>query len=389
MDFIFKKKKCFSYMLVIIIIFISMNFAFAEPNLDIKAKSALLMDFNTGDILYESNPHEKLPPASITKIMVLLITMESMEKGIIKLSDEVVVTGNAAGMGGSQVYLEEGEIQTVENLLKAICLRSANDASVAIAEHIAGSEEIFINKMNERAEQLEMKNTNFNNVSGLPSEDHYTTAYDIALMTRELLKHPKIHEWLKPWMAEIKVGKNKDVVQGLVNTNRLIKDYEGANGVKTGYTDEAGYCLSASAKRGNLQLISVVLGCESTKIRFEESKRMLDYGFATYDSITIGKKGDPIGIIPVEKGKTNEVNVIFNKDAFILLPKGSQSNIEREYILPDSLVAPIEENSKIGELLIKLDGKVIDKIELVSKESVESANFIDMFKNIMRNLVLN
>lgn len=389
MDFIFKKKKCFSYMLVIIIIFISMNFAFAEPNLDIKAKSALLMDFNTGDILYESNPHEKLPPASITKIMVLLITMESMEKGIIKLSDEVVVTGNAAGMGGSQVYLEEGEIQTVENLLKAICLRSANDASVAIAEHIAGSEEIFINKMNERADQLEMKNTNFNNVSGLPSEDHYTTAYDIALMTRELLKHPKIHEWLKPWMAEIKVGKNKDVVQGLVNTNRLIKDYEGANGVKTGYTDEAGYCLSASAKRGNLQLISVVLGCESTKIRFEESKRMLDYGFATYDSITIGKKGDPIGIIPVEKGKTNEVNVIFNKDAFILLPKGSQSNIEREYILPDSLVAPIEENSKIGELLIKLDGKVIDKIELVSKESVESANFIDMFKNIMRNLVLN
>ena len=376
-------------MLVIIIIFISMNFAFAEPNLDIKAKSALLMDFNTGDILYESNPHEKLPPASITKIMVLLITMESMEKGIIKLSDEVVVTGNAAGMGGSQVYLEEGEIQTVENLLKAICLRSANDASVAIAEHIAGSEEIFINKMNERADQLEMKNTNFNNVSGLPSEDHYTTAYDIALMTRELLKHPKIHEWLKPWMAEIKVGKNKDVVQGLVNTNRLIKDYEGANGVKTGYTDEAGYCLSASAKRGNLQLISVVLGCESTKIRFEESKRMLDYGFATYDSITIGKKGDPIGIIPVEKGKTNEVNVIFNKDAFILLPKGSQSNIEREYILPDSLVAPIEENSKIGELLIKLDGKVIDKIELVSKESVESANFIDMFKNIMRNLVLN
>lgn len=389
MDFIFKKRKCFSYMLVIIIIFISMNFAFAEPNLDIKAKSALLMDFNTGDILYESNPHEKLPPASITKIMVLLITMESMEKGIIKLSDEVVVTGNAAGMGGSQVYLEEGEIQTVENLLKAICLRSANDASVAIAEHIAGSEEIFINKMNERADQLEMKNTNFNNVSGLPSEDHYTTAYDIALMTRELLKHPKIHEWLKPWMAEIKVGKNKDVVQGLVNTNRLIKDYEGANGVKTGYTDEAGYCLSASAKRGNLQLISVVLGCESTKIRFEESKRMLDYGFATYDSITIGKKGDPIGIIPVEKGKTNEVNVIFNKDAFILLPKGSQSNIEREYILPDSLVAPIEENSKIGELLIKLDGKVIDKIELVSKESVESANFIDMFKNIMRNLVLN
>ena len=367
----------------------SMNFAFAEPNLDIKAKSALLMDFNTGDILYESNPHEKLPPASITKIMVLLITMESMEKGIIKLSDEVVVTGNAAGMGGSQVYLEEGEIQTVENLLKAICLRCANDASVAIAEHIAGSEEIFINKMNERADQLEMKNTNFNNVSGLPSEDHYTTAYDIAVMTRELLKHPKIHEWLKPWMAEIKVGKNKDVVQGLVNTNRLIKDYEGANGVKTGYTDEAGYCLSASAKRGNLQLISVVLGCESTKIRFEESKRMLDYGFATYDSITIGKKGDPIGIIPVEKGKTNEVNVIFNKDAFILLPKGSQSNIEREYILPDSLVAPIEENSKIGELLIKLDGKVIDKIELVSKESVESANFIDMFKNIMRNLVLN
>lgn len=389
MYFIFKNRKCFSYLLGIIIIFTSINLAFAEPTLDIKGKSALLMDFNTGDVLYENNPHEKLPPASITKIMVLLIAMESMEKGIIKLTDEVVVTGNAAGMGGSQVYLEEGEIQNVGSLLNAICLRSANDASVALAEHIVGSEEIFANKMNDRAAQIGMKDTHFKNVTGLPSEDHYSTAYDIALMTRELLKHPKIHEWLIPWMAEIKVGKNKDVIQGLVNTNRLVKEYEGANGVKTGYTDEAGYCLSASAKRGNLQLISVIMGCENSKTRFEEAKRMLDYGFASYESITIGKKGDPIGKVVVEKGKKNEVNVIFEKDAFVLLPKGSQSNLEREYILPEFIAAPIEENSKIGELVIRLDGKEIERIKLVSSETIESANFIDMFKIIINNIIHN
>ncbi|WP_234978600.1 D-alanyl-D-alanine carboxypeptidase family protein [Anaerosalibacter sp. Marseille-P3206] len=387
MYFIFKNRKYFSCFLGIIIVFTSINLAFAEPSLDIKGKSAILMDFNTGEILYENNSNEKLPPASITKIMVLLIAMESIEKGVIKLTDEVVVTSNAAGMGGSQVYLEEGEIQTVESLLKAICLRSANDASVALAEHISGSEEIFAKKMNERATQLGMKNTNFKNVSGLPSEDHYTTAYDIALMSRELLKHPKIHEWLTLWMAEMKVGKNKDVVQGLVNTNRLVKEYEGANGVKTGFTNEAGFCLSGSAKRGNLQLISVIMGCETSKLRFEETKRMLDYGFATYDSVTIGKKGDVVGKILLEKGKKNEVNVIFEKDVFVLLPKGSQSNLGREYILPKSLIAPIEKNSKLGELVITLDGKIVDRINLVSSETVESANFADMFKVMFNNLI--
>jgi len=385
--FAFKNRKYFSCFLGFIIVFTSINFAFAEPSLDIKGKSAILMDFSTGDILYENNSDEKLPPASITKIMVLLIAMESIEKGVIKLTDEVVVTSNAAGMGGSQVYLEEGEIQTVESLLKAICLRSANDASVALAEHISGSEEIFAKRMNERATQLGMKNTNFKNVTGLPSEDHYTTAHDIALMSRELLKHPKIHGWLTLWMAEIKVGKNKDVVQGLVNTNRLVKEYEGANGVKTGFTNEAGFCLSGSAKRGNLQLISVIMGCETSKLRFEETKRMLDYGFATYDSVTIGKKDDVVGKVIVEKGKQREVNVVFEKDAFVLLPKGSQSNLEREYILPNSLLAPIEKNSKLGELVITLDGKVIERINLVSSEAVERANFGDMFKVLFNNLI--
>ena len=363
MGFIFANRKYFSYVLGIAICFTWISFAFAEPALDIKCKSAILMDFNTGEILYENNPHEKLPPASITKIMLLLITMESIEKGIIKLTDEVIVTASAAGMGGSQVYLEEGEIQSVENLLKAICLRSANDASVALAEHISGSEEIFVSKMNERAAQLNMKNTSFKNVTGLPSSDHYTTAYDISLMTKELLKHPKIHGWLTPWMAEINVGKNKDITQSLVNTNRMVKEYEGANGVKTGSTNEAGFCLSASAKRGNLQLISVIMGCENSKTRFEETKKMLDYGFANYDSITIGKKGNIVGKVKVEKGKKNEIVVKLNKDAYILLPKGAQSNLEKEIVLPDSIAAPVKEGDKIGELIISIDNKAVERIK--------------------------
>lgn len=389
MGFIFVNRKYFSYVLGIAICFTWISFAFAEPPLDIKCKSAILMDFNTGEILYENNPHEKLPPASITKIMLLLITMESIEKGILKLTDEVIVTANASGMGGSQVYLEEGEIQSVENLLKAICLRSANDASVALAEHISGNEEIFVSKMNERAAQLNMKNTSFKNVTGLPSLDHYTTAYDISLMTRELLKHPKIHEWLTPWMAEINVGKNKDIIQSLVNTNRMVKEYEGANGVKTGSTNEAGFCLSASAKRGNLQLISVIMGCENSKIRFEETKKMLDYGFANYDSITIGKKGDIFGKIKVDKGKKNEIVVKLNKDAYILLPKGSQSNLEKEIVLPDSIAAPVKEGDKIGELIISIDNKIVDKIDLVSNETIQNANIIDIFKLMIKNLIHN
>ena len=361
---------------------------FAEDKLDIQAKSAILMDYNTGEILYEKNPHDKVPPASISKIMTLLLAMEALESGKIKLSDNVRISAHAAGMGGSQLWLEEGESQTVENLLKAITIRSANDASVALAEYIAGSEELFVRMMNDKAKALGMKNTNFMNASGLPNEEQYVSAYDVALMSKELLKHDEIHKWLTVYMDELLVGKKKDKVQSLVNTNRLIKDYEGATGIKTGSTSKAGYCLAASAKRGNLQLIAVVMGCETSKIRFDEAMRLLDYGFANYDSITIGRKGDILGKVQVHKGSISSIEVILERDSFILISKGDKANISKEIVLPEYIEGPVEKGQEIGHLIIRVDGSLVDRINLVSKTRVEKAGFKEMFKKTVKSLLI-
>lgn len=384
-----KRIKSLSILLIVLLLFISNGSAIAYDNtpFDIEAKSAILIDASTGEILYEKNVHERLSPASITKIMVLLLTMEALENGKITLQDEMIISSNAAGMGGSQIYLEEGEIQKVEEIIKAVCLRSANDGAVALAEHIAGSEEIFVKMMNDKAKALGMKNTNFMNVTGLDEEGHYTSAYDIALMSRELLKYPKIHEWLTLWMAEIKVGKEKDVIQGLVNTNRLIHDYKGANGIKTGYTSKAGHCLAASATRGNLTLISVVLGCNSSTIRFKESRKLLDYGFANYDSVPIAKKGEIIGKLKVSKGKARFIDVCVEENTSILVKKGLSNEIDKEVILPKYITAPIKEGQKVGEMLVKANDKEIKKVDIVAKSSVERASIFDIFKRMLNSIL--
>lgn len=381
-------RRIISLILSLIICFSMPVELFAEDKLDIQAKSAILMDYNTGEILYEKNPHDKVPPASISKIMTLLLAMEALESGKIKLSDNVRISAHAAGMGGSQLWLEEGESQTVENLLKAITIRSANDASVALAEYIAGSEELFVRMMNDKAKALGMKNTNFMNASGLPNEEQYVSAYDVALMSKELLKHDEIHKWLTVYMDEILVGKKKDKVQSLVNTNRLIKDYEGATGIKTGSTSKAGYCLAASAKRGNLQLIAVVMGCETSKIRFDEAMRLLDYGFANYDSITIGRKGDILGKVQVHKGSISSIEVILERDSFILISKGDKANISKEIVLPEYIEGPVEKGQEIGHLIIRVDGSLVDRINLVSKTRVEKAGFKEMFKKTVKSLLI-
>lgn len=380
MNFFKKNRKYISFYLSVLIFLFPISKSFAESKLDIDAKSAILIDSSSGEIIYEKKAHERLHPASITKIMVLLLSIESIEKNEINLEDEVTISANAAGMGGSQIYLEEGEVQSVEELLTAICLRSANDASVAMAEYISGSEESFINKMNERAKELGMKNTSFKNATGLPAENHYTSAYDISIMARELLKYPKIHEWLTIWMKEMKVGKDKEIVQGLVNTNRLIKEYEGANGIKTGSTQDAGFCLAASAERGNLKLISVVLGCETSKIRFDESKKLLDYGFSNYDSVTIGRKNDIIDKVVVQKGNVEKADVVLERDAYILLPKDSKAKVEKEIILPKSINAPVDKGKKAGEMVLSVDGKEIQKINLLIDNTIDKAGFKNMFK---------
>lgn len=383
-------KRKLSWILLISIICLGISTdVFAEGELNIKARSAVLMDYNTRKVIYEQDAHKEVPPASITKIMTLLLTMEAIQSGKITLNDEVRISAHAAGMGGSQLWLEEGEIQIVEDLIKAVAIRSANDASVALAEHIAGSEEVFVKMMNDKAKELGMNNTNFANASGLPNQNHYTSAYDVAIMSAELLKHEGIHKWLTTYMDEMLVGKNKDKVQSLVNTNKLIKEYQGTTGVKTGSTSEAGHCLAASAKRNNLHLIAVVMGSDTSKIRFDESMRLLDYGFANYDSVAIGRKGDVIGKIKVHKGKVNYLEAVLERDSYLLLPKGKSGNITKEIVLPDFVEGPIEEGKELGKLIVKVDGEEMDIIRLVSNVSIEKASFKDILIKTIRNFILN
>lgn len=376
-------------LILIINLVVPMRTLAEDDPLNINAKSAVLMDYNTKEILYEKNPQEKVYPASLTKIMTLILGMEALESGKISLNDEVRISAHAASMGGSQLWLEEGETQTVENLFKAITIRSANDAAVALAEYIAGSEEVFVKMMNEKAKELGMNNTNFMNASGLHHENHYTTAYDVALMSAELLKHEKIHDWLTVYMDEMLVGKKKDKVQSLVNTNRLIKEYEGTTGIKTGSTSQAGYCLSASAKRGNLHLIAIIMGSDTSKIRFEESKRLLDYGFANYDSVTIGRKGDSIGKVLVQKGTSQYLEAVLERDAYLLLPKGQSKEIAKEIVLPDYVNTPIKTGDVIGKLIIKIEGQEVDRVNLVAKNDVERATIKDMFFKVFINYIKN
>ena len=377
------------WLILICIILQFANPIYGEDSLDIKAKSAILIDYNTGEILYEKNSNDKLPPASISKIMTLVLGMEALESGKIKSTDKVRISKHAASMGGSQLWLEEGETQTVDDLFKAIVLRSANDASVALAEHIAGSEEIFVNMMNEKAKTLGMNNTNFTNATGLPNESHYVSAKDVSKMSQELLKHKKIHDWLTIYMDEMAVGKKKDKIAGLVNTNILVKEYEGTTGIKTGSTQEAGYCLSASAKKGNLHLIAVIMGAETSRIRFDESIRLLDYGFANYDSIPIGRKGDVLGRVPIHKGNTEYLEVVLERDAFILIPKEKGGNVNKEILLPEFIESPVEMGQKIGELIVKINDKEIDRINLVSKENIGKAKFNEMFKKVIKSLLIS
>lgn len=359
----------------------------AIEDLDIKGKSALLMDANTGEIIYELNKNEGMPPASIAKIMTMLLGLEAVQSGKISLNDEALISEHASSMGGTQVYLEAGEIQVVEELFKAIAIRSANDAAVALGEYIAGSEKLFVSMMNKRAKELGMNNTHFENASGLPNEHHYVSAYDVALMSRELLKHDIAREWMTTYIYDMKVGKKKNDIQTMVNTNKLIKQYQNITGIKTGSTNEAGHCLSASAKRGNLELIAVIMAANTSKDRFDEAKRMLDYGFANYDSLMIGKKGDIIDSLRVEKGKVLKIDVVLEEDGFVLLSKGQESNVNKEIVLAESIQAPLTKGEEVGNMIISLNGKEIHRIKLVARNSVKKANFLDMLKRSLNSFL--
>lgn len=344
-----------------------------------KSKSLILVDATTGNVLLEKDPHKELPIASITKVMSMLIIMEAIDSGNISYNDIVQVSENAYSFGGSQVYLKPGEEFTVAEMLKAVAIHSANDATVALAEKVAGSEETFVSKMNEKAKQLGMKNTYFLDSSGLTDEGHYSTAYDIALMSRELInKHAKVLDFTSIWMDSFRDGEFE-----LVNRNKLVRFYEGANGLKTGFTSKAGHCLAASAKRNNLQLISVVLGGPDSDTRFAESRKLLDYGFANFETIKFNSKGEKVQLIDVQKGLEPGVNSIFANDVNFLLKKGSKDKVEKTIKLPESVTAPVKAGQKLGEVVYKVNGKEIGKADLVAEKEVQKASFLKLLIRLM------
>lgn len=341
---------------------------FAEGNTDLglNAKSAILMEESTGNILYESNPDERLPIASVTKVMTMLLIMEAVDSGKISLDDMVTVSENAMSYGGSTMFLETGEQLTVNDMLKGIAVASANDGCVAMAEHLAGSESAFVDMMNEKAKGLGMENTHFMNTNGLDEDDHYSSARDVAIMSRELMKHETIFNYTSIWMDTLRGGKFQ-----LANTNKLIRFYDGANGLKTGSTSKALCCLSAAAKRNDMQLIAVVLGAPTSAERFASAKSLLNYGFANYAVNTQITAGDEVQKIAVEKGVDKEVGVVAGDSCSTLVKKGQEDNITKEIKIDETITAPIEAGQKIGTMTISRDGEVIADIDLNALSAVE------------------
>ncbi|EES72262.1 MULTISPECIES: D-alanyl-D-alanine carboxypeptidase family protein [Paenibacillus] len=349
------------------------------------ALSAVLIDADTGTVIYEKKSHEKLPPASITKIMTMLLTMEAIDNGTLKLTDKVTTSEYAASMGGSQIFLEPGETMTVDELLKGVAMASGNDASVALAEKIAGSEKAFVKMMNERAQQLGLKDTHFANCNGLPVADHYSSAYDIAIMSRELLKHEEITKYTGAYQDYLRQGTEKPF--WLVNTNKLVRFYSGADGLKTGYTSEAKFCLAATAKRDGLRLIAVVLGEPNTKTRNSEVSAMFDYAFSQYALLPIYQAGETIGKVKVQKGMSAQLELTAAKPLNVLVKKGvKQDSITHKLIAPEKLAAPIKAGQTIGKLVVYQDGRTLTEFELTAPADIDKAGWWTLFKRTAAHL---
>lgn len=354
-------------------------------DLGLTSKSALLMEEDTGTILYEQNSHEALPPASVTKVMTLLLIYEGERDGKFDWTDTVQVSEHAASMGGSQVFLEEGETQTAADMTKSIAIASANDAAVAMAEFLAGSEEAFVQKMNERAKELGMEDTNFVNACGLDTEGHVSSAYDIALMSRELMENfPEIKEYTTTWQDSIihKTRRGEETF-GLTNTNKLIQWYDGATGLKTGSTGNALYCLSGTAERDGMGLIAVVMAAPDYKVRFREVMQLLDYGFANYAIEKGREKGYVMGEVPVEKGMTDTVEAVVAEEISVLVPKGKEAQWETRTELLPAVSAPVEAGTKVGELVYLRDGEEVGRVELTAGEDVAKANMDTMLRRML------
>lgn len=359
--------------------------ASTEGELAPEARSAILLDADTGTVLYEKNSDESLPPASVTKIMTMLLIMEALDQGKISLDDSVRISEHAASMGGSQIYLEPGETMVLRDLLKAVAVGSANDASVALAEHISGTEEAFVARMNERAAELGMKNTHFRNTNGLPADDHRTTARDIAIMSRELLKHKGITEFTR--IYEDYLRKDSKNPFWLVNTNRMVKFYDGMDGLKTGFTAEAKYCLSATAQRGNFRVIAVVMGEPTPKARNREVTRMLDYAFSQYQNHVVYRKGDAITRLKVDKGLRNQIEVRSPQQFSILIKKGEKADQYTKRVEWEKLKAPIKKGQRLGRVVMEKDGKTVSEMELRSARDIPRAGTWTLLKRTVKKML--
>lgn len=349
---------------------------------EIPAKSAVLMDAGSGQLLFEKNAHQPMPPASITKIMTLLLVMEAIEDGQLRWEDTAVCSDHAASMGGSQIWLEPGETMTVEELFKAAAVKSANDASMVLAEQVSGSESAFVKQMNARAKALGMKDTVFKNPTGLDAEGHVSTAYDIALMSRELLKHPEVTRYTTIWMDSLRDGKTS-----LVNTNKLVRFYEGCTGLKTGTTDGAGSCLSASATRQGLSLIAVSMGSDTSDQRFSACKTLLNYGFASFESFQPEVPTEELIPADVIRGVEEQVELKAGSCSPVLIPKGKGAEVTRTVTLPESVEAPVKEGAVLGEAIFSLEGRVLARIPLTAASGVNRMDFFTAFSLLLKSLL--
>lgn len=337
-------------------------------SLNLESGAAVLIEQNSGKVLYEKNMHEQLRPASVTKVMTILLIMEAIDSGKINYNTQIPCSENASSMSGSQIWLDTTETLSVNDMLKAICVVSANDCTVAMAEYLEGSQEAFVQKMNEKAQELGMNDTCFKNCHGIDEDGHITSAYDIALMSRELLsKHPDITKYTTIYMDSLRDGKSE-----LVNTNKLIRTYNGITGLKTGSTSLALYNLSASATRDDLSLIAVIMKAPTTKLRFAEAQKLLDYGFSNYSYIKLGDNGDTVKSVPISKGIKTNINATVENTSGVLIPKGKEKQIEQNVFVQDNLSAPVYQGQKVGEITYTLNGETLDIIDLVASSDVES-----------------
>ena len=353
--------------------------------LNVAGKSALLMDIETGTVLYEQNAHERLAPASVTKVMTMLLIMEAIDSGRIGWGDTVTASEAAAAKGGSQIYLKVGETMSVSDMVKSIAVSSANDCACAMAEHIAGSESAFVDQMNQRAAELGMQDTHFVNCTGLDdgedAKNHLTSAYDIAIMSRELMKnHPDITRFTTIWMDTVRNG-----AFGLSNTNKLVRFYPGATGLKTGFTSGAGYCLSATAERDGMGLIAVVMGCDTSQNRFAACKQLLDHGFANYALVSPELTE---GTVPVKLGKEKTVIAVPAEDLQILIDKAQKNQVQIQTALEEQVNAPVSRGQRLGTMTIKVGEQVVKQVPLVAQDAVERLTWGDLFLHLLRKIVM-